>query len=131
MNPLAVIVGIILMLFVAQTGELPILVLALLLFLNVADEDTVVALARKLGKIYYKLNKGVSELLGLNGTELKANELLGELLRKEASWRASRISKIREAERKREELLDIIYKRIMEESELEKLDLRALTKKGS
>ena len=129
MNPLGVLIGLALMLFLAKTGELPIVLLALLLFLNVADEDTVVALARKLGKLYYKLNRGVWELLGLEKEEIKLNEVVNEILRKEASWRAQRISKFRK-EFDKEEALKMIYKRIMEESGLEEVDLRLVTKKG-
>ena len=129
MNPLGVLIGLALMLILAETGELPMVLLALLLFLNVADEDTVIALARRLGKLYYKLNRGIWELLGLEKDELKLNEVVNEVLRKEASWRAQRISKLKKGV-DREEVLKMIYKRIMEESGLEGLDVRSITKKG-
>ncbi|ALU12227.1 hypothetical protein EYM_01625 [Ignicoccus islandicus DSM 13165] len=131
MNVLGALLGLVLMIFLAETGELPILILALLLFLNVADEDTVVALARKLGKLYYKLNKGIWNLLGIREEDLKLNEVLNELLKKEANWRARRVSEIAKRQSQRDEVLKLIYKRIMEETGIEGVNVRSTTKEGS
>jgi len=109
----AVVLAIIIFVVLLDSGELPLALFAMLLVLGVADEKRLSALARNLGKIYYKVNKEISELLNIN---MKIDDIvniknvttrgIGSI----AEWREKRIS-IKARRNGADDLLRMLYEK--------------------
>jgi hypothetical protein len=110
MNALGALVVIALFILLLQSGEFPLVLFATLLVLGLVDEKRLAALARNLGKIYYKVKVETASLLGLDKELLNDLDLLKTLklgLGNIGEWRASKISAKTVTRDKSSELLRI------------------------
>ena len=97
MNALTLLVVFILSILFLESGHIEILI-ALLVILGLLPPEHVAALARKLGKMYYAVNKIMKEIASPAGSPLGAIEKVGR-------WRAERLRGERELKRVLEKVM--------------------------
>ncbi|UXD21989.1 hypothetical protein IPA_00605 [Ignicoccus pacificus DSM 13166] len=96
MNALAVLVAFVIFILLLQTGDFPLVFFAILLVLGVADEKRLAAIARNIGKIYYRIKVETANLMGIEREVLdnmNVLDMLNKSLGNVAEWRASRLTK--------------------------------------
>ncbi len=112
MEFLAFMIAIVIFIVLLQSGELPLVLFAVLLALNIVDDKTLAAMARQAGKVYYMFKVKMAEILGIErellNAQLNIREVLEKSLEKSAGWRSKRVQKKLE-ERKKEELIAKLY----------------------
>ena len=110
----ALMIAFVVFVLLLNSGELPLALFAALLALGITDEKTLKAIARNLGKLYYKVNKELADLLNLNISTTSSIDLRNVAVKgigSVAEWRSKRLVRKTTPQ---EDVLKLLYKKYIE-----------------